>query len=198
MTPDKDLAARLARLPKRFFSEPRHHDKGEKLLEIVYADPGNNGFYYREQKYDSVTAYVRLDLLSQLITRAEADAMVAAEERSHNQTIDERDLAQGWADKLAAAIGGEEIGEHSNINNPWANALEIAENVMALKAENAELKRKLGGGCDAANGGDHVVIIEGKGRSKYAFCANCGESMVGIRYNHEPRAAQPAAVTGGE
>ena len=78
MTPDKDLAARLAKMPKRFFLEPRHHDKGEKLLEIVYADPGNNGFYYRDQKYGSVTAYIRLDLLSQLITRAEADAMVAA------------------------------------------------------------------------------------------------------------------------
>lgn len=61
--------------------------------------------------------------------------------------------------------------------------------VAALEAENAELKRQLGGGCDAANGGEHVVMIEGKGRSRYAFCIHCGESMVGVRYNHEPRAA---------
>lgn len=40
--------------------------------------------------------------------------------------IDQRD-AQDWADKLAYAIAPQSvIGEHSNSNNPWANALEIA------------------------------------------------------------------------
>lgn len=59
---------------------------------------------------------------------------IAALEKTHAsdldalcETIDERDRAEEWADKLAHAIGGEEIGEHSSTNCPWANALEIAE-----------------------------------------------------------------------
>lgn len=54
-------------------------------------------------------------------------AKIEANERQHLQTIDERDRAQEWADKLAHAIGGEDVGEHSNVNNPWARALEILE-----------------------------------------------------------------------
>ena len=41
------------------------------------------------------------------------------------ETIDERDRAEEWADKLANAIGGDAIGEHSSANNPWQNALDI-------------------------------------------------------------------------
>lgn len=62
-----------------------------------------------------------------------------------------------------------------------------AENAR-LRAENMELARIAGGGCDAADGGDHVVIREGK----YSFCANCGESLKGVRFCHEPRAALEA------
>lgn len=46
-----------------------------------------------------------------------------------------------------------------------------------------ELRRKLGGGCDANNGGDHTVISEGK----YKFCGECGESLRGVRYCHEAK-----------
>lgn len=50
-------------------------------------------------------------------------------ERETMQLIDERDGAEEWADKLAYAVGPvEDIGEHSNDNNPWANALEILKN----------------------------------------------------------------------
>lgn len=47
-----------------------------------------------------------------------------------DQTLKERDNYQEWADKLAAAIAkhlGVEIGEHSNMNNPWAEALDAIE-----------------------------------------------------------------------
>ena len=44
-----------------------------------------------------------------------------------------------------------------------------------------ELNRQLGGGCDANNGGKHIVIKQGK----YAFCGDCGESLKGVRYNHD-------------
>lgn len=61
--------------------------------------------------------------------------------------------------------------------------------IAALVDENNELKRKLGGGCDANNGMDHLVISEGK----YKFCGKCGETLHGVRFNHMPR-----AVKGGD
>ena len=81
-TPDSTLAARLAELPLRFMSKPSDHWRGEVLLPVVYADPGTNGFYYREVKPDSVAAYIRCDLIANafdgFITTAEADARVKA------------------------------------------------------------------------------------------------------------------------
>ena len=50
-------------------------------------------------------------------------------------------------------------------------------------AEIAELKRRLGGGCEASDGGDHTVIQQGR----YSYCGNCGESLKGVRFCHEPR-----------
>lgn len=42
------------------------------------------------------------------------------------QEIDNRDRATDWADRLAYAIAPvERIGEHSNGNDPWSNALDI-------------------------------------------------------------------------
>jgi hypothetical protein len=54
-----------------------------------------------------------------------------------DQTLTERDNYHEWADKLANAIAehfGIEIGEHSNLNNPWPVALEALENMAAQKA----------------------------------------------------------------
>lgn len=53
-------------------------------------------------------------------------------EQSHAilQLIDERDDARTFADQLAAALAllaGVDIGEHSNGNNPWRNALDAAD-----------------------------------------------------------------------
>lgn len=50
------------------------------------------------------------------------------------EAINQRDDAQDWADRLAEAIAahfGEDIGEHSSLNNPWQNAL---ESIPALAA----------------------------------------------------------------
>jgi len=53
-------------------------------------------------------------------------------ERSQHQILEERDNAQEWADKLAYSIGSvEEIGEHSNMNNPWKEAEELAHQLHA-------------------------------------------------------------------
>lgn len=51
-------------------------------------------------------------------------------ERALLEEIEQRDLYHEWADKLAAAIAdhtGSDIGEHSNLNNPWARAIEALE-----------------------------------------------------------------------
>lgn len=47
-----------------------------------------------------------------------------------DQTLSERDTYHEYADKLASAIAthlGVDIGEHSNLNNPWFKALEALE-----------------------------------------------------------------------
>lgn len=47
----------------RYSTPPEAHRSGEPLLKAVYADPGNHGFYYREEKPDSVAMYIRSDLI---------------------------------------------------------------------------------------------------------------------------------------
>lgn len=47
-------------------------------------------------------------------------------DRAVGDLIDERDELHNWCDSLANGIGehfGVQIGEHSNVNNPWANAM---------------------------------------------------------------------------
>lgn len=59
---------------------------------------------------------------------AELKADFDSEKSLANDLIAERDSVQEWADKLAAAIAPFEVrGEHSSSNNPWANALDYAE-----------------------------------------------------------------------
>jgi RNA polymerase-binding transcription factor DksA len=60
--------------------------------------------------------------------------------------------------------------------------------IAAARAEIAELKRQLGGGCDANHGNEHRVMKDGT----YAYCANCGESLRGIRFVHLPPVAAEA------
>lgn len=45
-------------------------------------------------------------------------------DREMCEVLAERDRAEEWADKLAFALGGPAIGEHSSMNNPWQNALD--------------------------------------------------------------------------
>lgn len=70
----------------------------------------------------------------------------ASHEREMDEVLTERDEAQEWADRLAAVAGGPEvIGEHSNINDPWANAYAVlvqavtdAETLAKVRAIMAE------------------------------------------------------------
>lgn len=50
-------------MKSRYSTPPKAHRSGEPLLDVVYADPGNHGFYYRGEKPDSVAMYIRTDLV---------------------------------------------------------------------------------------------------------------------------------------
>ncbi|HCD6680740.1 TPA: hypothetical protein NDY80_001931 [Pseudomonas aeruginosa] len=57
---------------------------------------------------------------------AELERKLRNEENAHTTTIEQRDNAEHWADQLAKAIAerfGVDIGEHSNLNCPWNEAL---------------------------------------------------------------------------
>ena len=75
--------------------------------------------------------------------RDEARKALATEEHNHELTIARRDDAQSWADSLAnqiAEAAGHEIGEHSNLNNPWDNA---QDGLVKLVRERDELRAAL-------------------------------------------------------
>ena len=57
----------------------------------------------------------------------------------------------------------------------------IIHSVKAYEDEIAELRRKLGGGCDGNGGGDHQAVKQGS----YSFCGKCGESLKGVRFCHD-------------
>jgi hypothetical protein len=76
----------------------------------------------REMQYEQARA-----VLSVPVVR-DALAVAATHDAEILRLIDERDEAQEWADRLAAVAGGPDVvGEHSNANSPWANALELLQ-----------------------------------------------------------------------
>jgi hypothetical protein len=65
---------------------------------------------------------------------------LAKEERMHGETIDDRDRMHDMADKLAYAVAPEEvIGEHSSMNCPWENALDLITPMAEVEKLRAEL-----------------------------------------------------------
>jgi hypothetical protein len=79
---------------------------------------------------DDALAIARFNCEAQAQANIALEKRLAEAERDMDQLIGERDHAQGMADKLADAIAtllGVEIGEHSNMNCPWEQALEAFE-----------------------------------------------------------------------
>ena len=76
-------------------------------------------------------------------------------DRDEENALEERDNYHEWADRLANGIAehfGVDIGEHSNLNNPWVNACEEIESqtpapdvetITLSPAEMEELERQL-------------------------------------------------------
>lgn len=57
--------------------------------------------------------------------------MTPDDERAMLQVIDERDAAADWADHLAELLAPRWVrGDHSNVNNPWRNALDYASGLL--------------------------------------------------------------------
>lgn len=75
--PDADM---LKGLLAQYGKPTRKHTSGEDLLTVVFADPGTNGFYYRDKKPDSCAAYLRVDLLGAAIEILVAAQMEEAKE----------------------------------------------------------------------------------------------------------------------
>lgn len=87
------------------------------------------------------------------------------EEAEHLKTIKERDNYHDVADQLANAIAdhfGVDIGEHSNVNCPWGNALEWISPLEPVIVEGKWYCRRCG---------------EYLGDKRY--CANCGQKVDG-------------------
>ena len=103
----------------------------EMALDAIAEACGCAEWEYPDQVVRDVLMVVReRDAAMERVVNLEA--RLAREENSHGLTIDQRDRASDAADALAYAIGTvEDIGEHSNLNDPWANALELLDSRLA-------------------------------------------------------------------
>ncbi|HBO2969453.1 TPA: hypothetical protein NH770_005111 [Pseudomonas aeruginosa] len=88
----------------------------ERNTELIFKlGSATNGWGRCEKERDAAQARV-----------AELERKLRNEENAHTTTIEQRDNAEHWADQLANAIAervGVDIGEHSNLNCPWNEAL---------------------------------------------------------------------------
>ena len=97
---------------------PDHNPPTDQELDAIEAwtrSPLGPGFVAEQQRMAVLVDEVR-----------HLRAALADEERQHGDTIDDRDRFHEMADKLAYAVAPEDvIGEHSSMNCPWDNALDL-------------------------------------------------------------------------
>ncbi|MBA4903919.1 hypothetical protein [Pseudomonas aeruginosa] len=93
---------------------------------ILAAHPNSDpGFWPDALLVEHMAAEIA-DLRAALARVEELERKLRDEENAHTTTIEQRDNAEHWADQLAKAIAerfGVDIGEHSNLNCPWNEAL---------------------------------------------------------------------------
>lgn len=86
----------------------------------------------RDNEESLVSSRLLVNLFEALFSHSAATEKARpTDDHLWDETIRDRDTYHEWADKLAEAISkhfGAYIGEHSNTNCPWAEALEAIEN----------------------------------------------------------------------
>lgn len=120
MTPD-DLTAAAA-----------HADEAATALAHIARHGGIGGMTYIMRSAEDVPGLL---------------ARIEGMERAETGIISERDRNEEWADRLAAATAkhfGVDIGEHSNVNDPWANALEAFTDAVDPHVEVEAQTREIG------------------------------------------------------
>ncbi|PWK81663.1 hypothetical protein C8D88_11674 [Lentzea atacamensis] len=131
-----DLREQVAGLSSRYTAVPPQDAERlvATMLETYWADVRAGR---REDAGDEAEAEQAAEVMRLVRSWfAPGSESVPAEPQEVGDLIDERDSAEEWADKLAYAIAPVEvIGEHSNANNPWANALEFLESQPALELD---------------------------------------------------------------
>ncbi len=115
---------------REWANRPEHCGMVHKQAKAVLMELAN----LSAEKYGwEVTAQQRQDDISAL------KKQVAQLDQIETQLIRERDMAEAVADSLAYAVAPiEVIGEHSSMNCPWQNALELVtsdETVCRLRLE---------------------------------------------------------------
>jgi len=149
-----------------------------------------NATYWKKRaaEAEASTAALRAQLASAVAERDEARKELGRERMAHSNTISQRDAAEDAADGLAYAIADQEvIGEHSNLNNPWANALE------QLEIQQTELDAATARADELAA---RVEALEArmKGMDRIIDECDIGESSELVdAYNALPNALTPAA-----
>lgn len=102
---------------------------GDLMADYLKAGEQIFGVGYNErehQRYEELRATVQCAEDESLADGIRRLALRVKDlERSERELAEQRDHAEEWADNLAGAIAAhfrEDIGEHSNLNRPWANA----------------------------------------------------------------------------
>lgn len=97
---------------------------------VAYAEDGKL-HWMTGRKFDNCELYARYPSVGA------STALRPTDDELWDATLRDRDAYHDWADKLADAIAkhfGVDIGEHSNQNLPWAEALEAIENAEPVGA----------------------------------------------------------------
>lgn len=101
----------------------------QSIEEVWNTMPGGAAGWLKQFGYRQFARSIARHVLVR-VAASMAGVISPTDDELWEQTIGERDYNAEMADKLAEAIAkrfGAEIGEHSNMNCPWANALEVVE-----------------------------------------------------------------------
>ncbi|HFF2105789.1 TPA: hypothetical protein ACGBGH_004792 [Pseudomonas aeruginosa] len=97
-----------------------------ELMTVAQHERIVKAWIERWKAYIELSAKIAAQRDAALARVAELERELRDEENAHTTTIEQRDNAEHWADQLAKAIAerfGVDIGEHSNLNCPWNEAL---------------------------------------------------------------------------